>query len=172
MNKEISDQKKNLFFHFISRLEEDPKIRLEDIVILNEVLADFIQSLLPNTRQFSLNVSLVDEFQIQELNRDHRGKDKVTDVLSFPQEENIRAGEFEFMAPENELGDIVICHQVCVKQAGDFSITYTEEFLHLAVHGFLHILGYDHELSPAEEKLMQGLETDILDQVSKKRASN
>mgnify|MGYP003684217169 CR=1 FL=1 len=109
-----------------------------------------------------LNLNICDDEVIREMNKTYRGKNKVTDVLSFPLQENIRNGEYETFLPELELGDIYICHSVCVKQASEFSLTYIEEFVHLATHGFLHLVGYDHDISSEEEKLMESLEEKIL----------
>lgn len=114
----------------------------------------------------NMNVNLCNDETITLLNSQYRGKDKITDVLSFPLQENIRAGEFDHIIPELELGDIYICYSVCVDQAKEFKIEYFDEFIHLSVHGFLHLCGYDHELSIQEEKLMESLEKKIIDNIS------
>jgi rRNA maturation RNase YbeY len=113
-----------------------------------------------------LNVSICSDEEIIEINSEHRNKDKVTDVLSFPMQESMRNGEFEDFLPEIELGDILICKSVCEKQAIEFDLSYFEEFIHLFVHGFLHVYGYDHEISEDEEKIMESLEVSILMKVS------
>ena len=79
-----------------------------------------------------LAVELVDEARIQELNRDHRGKDEPTDVLSFPVDE---AGP---SAGPRELGDVVICPE------------HTGDLVEATVHGVLHLCGYDHETDDGE----------------------
>jgi len=79
-----------------------------------------------------LAVELVDEARIQELNRDHRGKDEPTDVLSFPVDE---AGP---SAGPRELGDVVICPE------------HTRDVVEATVHGVLHLCGYDHETDDGE----------------------
>jgi probable rRNA maturation factor len=109
-----------------------------------------------------LNLNVCNDEVIQGMNKAHRNKDQVTDVLSFPLQNNIRNGEYETFFPELELGDIYVCHSVCEKQAVEFSLPYIEEFAHLAVHGFLHLMGYDHDLSLDEEKLMESLEEKLL----------
>src|SRR3989338_9260125 len=82
-----------------------------------------------------VSVNLVDEAKIQELNLKYRNKDKVTDVLSFP------------MESELDLGDIFICLTVAKNQAKSENVSIERKLAQLLVHGFLHLLGYDHEKS-------------------------
>ncbi len=126
-----------------------------------------IQNLLGQSSNcVNLTVSLCGEEEITEINNDHRGKNKSTDVLSFPMQDNVRGKEFDSFMPELELGDILICKEVCEKQAVEFNISYFEEFIHLLFHGFLHVFGYDHEINEAEEKLMFDLEKDLVELAS------
>jgi len=90
-----------------------------------------------------LAVELVDAERIRELNREHRGKDEPTDVLSFPIDE---AGP---VAGPRELGDVAICPELC----RDMTLAET------AVHGVLHLCGYDHETDSGE---MLALQADVL----------
>jgi probable rRNA maturation factor len=84
-----------------------------------------------------LAIELVDEDRIRELNREHRGKDEPTDVLSFPiDEDNPVAGP-------RELGDVVICPE------------HTEDLVEAVVHGVLHLCGYDHETDDGEMLALQ-----------------
>jgi probable rRNA maturation factor len=87
-----------------------------------------------------LAVEIVDAARIQELNRDHRGKDAPTDVLSFPIDELGPA------AGPRELGDVAICAELCV------DMTLTEA----VVHGVLHLCGHDHETDDGEMLALQG----------------
>ncbi|MDP5254220.1 MULTISPECIES: rRNA maturation RNase YbeY [unclassified Vibrio] len=101
-----------------------------------------------------LTVRLVDETESQQLNADYRGKDKPTNVLSFP-----------FEAPPgielDLLGDLIICRQVVEREANEQNKTLSAHWAHMVVHGCLHLLGYDHiEDSEAEE--MESLETEIM----------
>jgi len=126
-----------------------------------------IQALLGvSANSINLTVSLCGEEEIAEINNDHRGKNKATDVLSFPMQDNVRGGEFDNFIPELELGDVLICKEVCEKQAEEFNITYFEEFIHLLFHGFLHVFGYDHEIDADEEKLMFDLEKSLVELAS------
>lgn len=135
----------------------------ESLNLLAKSFSRFKQDYLPlKKKTFNLNITLCSEERIQELNLLYRKKDKATDVLSFPLQENIRGGEFDAFLEEIELGDMYICESVCSKQAVEFSLSFQEEFRYLSVHGFLHLCGYDHELSDEEEKLMEKLEEIIM----------
>lgn len=97
-----------------------------------------------------LTVSLVDDAAIRTLNRDYRGKDCPTDVLAFAMREGQRvAGD------ETQLGDVVISLQTAARQAQARGATLADEVQSLLIHGFLHLLGYDHEVSAAEERRMK-----------------
>ncbi|MBM7036399.1 rRNA maturation RNase YbeY [Vibrio ulleungensis] len=104
--------------------------------------------------EFDLTVRLVDEQESHQLNFDYRGKDKPTNVLSFP-----------FEAPPgveiNLLGDLIICKQVVEQEAKDQDKTLAAHWAHMVVHGALHLLGYDH-IDDEEATEMESLETQIL----------
>ncbi|EGQ2911451.1 rRNA maturation RNase YbeY [Staphylococcus pseudintermedius] len=108
-----------------------------------------------------LSVTFVDKAEIQEINRDYRQKDKVTDVISFAfeEEEDI----FEGMDVPRVLGDIIICTDVAAVQAEQYGHSFERELGFLALHGFLHLLGYDH-MTEEDEKVMFGRQKDILNQ--------
>lgn len=108
--------------------------------------------------EFEVSFSVVDEDEIQELNRDYRGVDSVTDVLSFPLLER------DQIAGGGMLGDIVICNRRAEDQAKDFGHSYEREVIYLSVHSLLHLLGYDHEED--EDKIeMRALEKEVMRQV-------
>lgn len=101
-----------------------------------------------------VSVVLTDDAEQRELNRQWRGFDKSTNVLSFPQIE-------PFAPVSGLLGDITLARETVAKEAEEMGISFEDHFTHLVVHGFLHLLGYDHiEEEDAEE--MEGLETEIL----------
>ena len=101
-----------------------------------------------------VTVVLSDDAEQQELNKQWRGIDKSTNVLSFPQIE-------PFAPVSGLLGDITLARETVAKEAEEMGISFEAHFTHLVVHGFLHLLGYDHiEEEDAEE--MEGLETEIL----------
>ncbi|MBQ9550559.1 MAG: rRNA maturation RNase YbeY [Lachnospiraceae bacterium] len=108
-----------------------------------------------------ISLSLVSPERIKELNRNFRGIDKVTDVLSFPFQEFETPGVFKDIDessfnPENKelmLGDIVICQEKAVSQAEEYGHSLKREFAFLIAHSMLHLLGFDHE-EKEDERLM------------------
>lgn len=114
-----------------------------------------------------LNINLCSAKTITNLNKEYRHKEKETDVLSFPLQEDYRSHLYDSFDGSVELGDIFICDEVCHSQALEHKIEYFDEFIHLLVHGVLHLLGYDHEAGAKEEELMQNLESKIIDHISK-----
>jgi len=93
-----------------------------------------------------LSVVITDDGQIQALNREYRGIDRVTDVLSFSQVEG------EGPVPENDiLGDVVISWEQAERQAGEFGHGTSEELARLLVHGVLHLFGFEHVGCSEEE---------------------
>jgi probable rRNA maturation factor len=101
-----------------------------------------------------LSILLTDDAEQRELNRQWRGKDSSTNVLSFPQIE-------PFGPVVGILGDISLARETLEREAGEQGVSFADHFTHLIVHGFLHILGYDH-LTDAEASEMEMLETRIL----------
>lgn len=122
---------------------------------------------------FSCNIAIVGSKKMQRINFEHRLKDYSTDVLSFPSMDwiNMKKKELrkELLKCGFCLGDIVICKEKLKDQAIKYKISEKEEFIHLLVHGFLHLLGYDHEISDKDARLMQGLEKKILDGISSQK---
>jgi len=112
-----------------------------------------------------LSMTLCGRVKIQSYNKKYRAKDKATDVLSFPLCENLR--KYSEKAPFLSLGDIFICHEVARRQAKIFKLSYEDEVIHLLTHGFLHLLGFDHELSDIEDRLMRDLEEKLIKKISK-----
>jgi|SRR3989344_2347673 len=126
-------------------------------VFFRPILDKAIEHLNIKDKTVELGLYLVMPERSQELNREHRGKDKPTDVLSFPLNEH---GLKKYgILP---LGDIFICLEVAQQQADEMNIPLNQELARLAVHGFLHLIGYDHELSPVDEKKMIDLQEEIL----------
>lgn len=103
----------------------------------------------------TLSVSLVGDAAMRRLNRDHRGKDRTTDVLSFPLFEPFAAPKNGCAGtPEVHLGDIVVSVDVAVRQAAAYGAPLDAELERLLIHGLLHLLGHDHE-SPREGATMR-----------------
>jgi probable rRNA maturation factor len=109
----------------------------------------------------ALSVSIVGDSEIEVLNREHRGKDKPTDVLSFPLYESGEttpgdpSGGSE--APERLLGDVVISVDTARRQAAEYDAPLQNEVNRLLIHGILHVLGHDHE-EPVERAAMEAEE--------------
>ena len=101
-----------------------------------------------------LSIVLLDDAEQQVLNRDWRQIDKPTNVLSFPQIE-------PFAPVLGILGDITWARETLQREAAEQGVSFTDHFTHLVVHGFLHILGYDH-IDEQDALVMEGLETQIL----------
>ncbi len=115
-------------------------------------------------------VTLTDNMGIQELNQEHRGIDKPTDVLSFPLieyvngEPMIEPGDIDPESGRVFLGDIIISVEKAMEQAQNYGHSPEREFAFLAVHGILHLLGYDHE-SEEDEKQMFSIQEGILEEM-------
>lgn len=100
-----------------------------------------------------VNVVLGDDAAIRRLNRDWRGVDKPTNVLSFPAAKQAGADEM--------LGDIVIAYETLLRECADEDRIFLHHLAHLAVHGFLHLMGYDHQ-TDAQADAMEALERRIM----------
>lgn len=103
-----------------------------------------------------LSILLSDDEEVRGLNRDYRGKDRPTNVLSFPAEDAGGPGRPRL------LGDVVLSLGTLRREAASQSKPLEDHLCHLAVHGILHLLGYDHE-SETQAEAMEALETEILD---------
>jgi probable rRNA maturation factor len=110
-----------------------------------------------------LSLVLTGDSAIQELNRTFRGKDRPTDVLSFPQFDNIAALQSSRRSESIPipLGDVVISIDTATRQAEQLGVTPGSRMLTLLIHGLLHLLGYDHEKSRADARRMFALEREL-----------
>ena len=134
----------------------------EDYSYLNSVIESTLKHEDVSNAVFS--IVFVDEKTIQEMNRDYRGIDRVTDVISFAFEDNEKVRYNTIRV----LGDIYICIPRMKEQAVSYGHSEKRELAFLTVHGLLHLLGYDHQ-TEAEEKIMFGLQELILDGENIKR---
>ena len=133
----------------------------------NKILTIALGKLTLQDQQISLSINLVNESEIQELNKKYRGRDRVTDVLSFPMSENfLEAYQLTSLPANSDLGDIFVCLSFAKNQAKSENIGIDRKLAQLAVHGFLHLLGYDHERSDQEAKTMFSFESEILNKIS------
>ena len=111
------------------------------------------------TQDAELSVTFVDKEEIQQINKIYRDKEKVTDVISFALEED--EPEITGLEIPRVLGDIIICTDVAQEQATTYGHSFERELGFLALHGFLHLLGYDH-MNEEDEKKMFGRQETIL----------
>lgn len=108
------------------------------------------------------SVLFTDDAEIHALNREWRGRDKPTNVLSFPM---LEADALAALAPEGPpvmLGDIALAHETCAREAAEKGTSLANHAAHLIVHGLLHLAGHDHVDSDAQAEAMEALETRIL----------
>ena len=114
-----------------------------------------------------LDVTLTDDAVIHTINREQRGVDRATDVLSFPMNEltpgafDPDACEWDYETDRAMLGDMVISMERCAEQAETYGHSFAHEVSYLTVHSVLHLLGYDH-VTPEQERQMFGLQRQLL----------
>lgn len=122
-----------------------------------------------------VNLTLVDNDAIRKINREYRGIDTPTDVLSFPMISYEKAGDFSKIASQSDnfnpdtgevlLGDIVISVPKTIEQAANYGHSVRREFSFLIVHSVLHLLGYDH-MTKEEAAFMENKQKDILNEMN------
>lgn len=118
---------------------------------------------------YEVSVTFTDNAGIREINNEYRGIDRETDVLSFPMTDD---GEEFTLDPETgcyNLGDIVISLEKAIAQAEEYGHSFDREVAFLTVHSMLHLLGYDHEKSEEEEKIMFGKQEIVLEAMGLER---
>jgi probable rRNA maturation factor len=130
-----------------------------------QAIADKALKTIGKIRPYEMSVIFVDPEQIHEINRDYRGIDRATDVISFAIQDGVDA--FENELEENELGDIFINVQAIIDQAKEYGHSVRREACFLFCHGLLHLLGYDH-MNEEDEKVMFSLQDEILDELVKR----
>jgi probable rRNA maturation factor len=107
----------------------------------------------------TLDIYITDEIEGQALNLEARGKDYATNILSYPSELPVA---IIGLMPTLSLGELIICHEVMVREAREQDKTVAQHISHLLIHGVLHLLGFDHELGEAEQDEMERFEIEIL----------
>lgn len=143
------------------------EFEIEDAIL--EEIEDFMVRTLLHQEigvECEVSFSFVKAEEIKSLNAEYRGKNAVTDVLSFPMYEDF-INNRETIIKENRflpllLGDIVICVQQAKTQAEEYGNTLTRELCYLSVHSVLHLLGYDH-MEDDEKSVMRIIEKDLMD---------
>ena len=115
-----------------------------------------------DSERVEISLTLVDADEIRQLNSDYRNVDKVTDVLSFPQFDDLNE------LPEDGeimLGDVIICRQRAEEQAEEFGHSVEREMVYLFVHSVCHLLGYDH-MEDDEKAEMRAKEESVMEQIN------
>lgn len=134
---------------------------------LQKILSQGIQEALSVTEgpeEAEVSLTLVDDTRIHELNRDYRGVDRPTDVLSFALQEETE-DEPDIVDYEDDLlGDIVISVERARTQAVEYGHSFERELVYLAVHGTLHLLGYDHE-NEKDKTIMRQQEETVMSRI-------
>ena len=133
-----------------SPLEEDLKIKFNDafLLICNE----------EQIKQCSINVRIMNDKEMQELNKKFRGKDASTNVLSFTNE--------DISKPiTGNLGDIAISYEFVKNESEELNVDFDDHMIHMLIHGVYHILGFDHESNTMAE-VMENKEIKLLDKLN------
>lgn len=137
-------------------------------IIIEKVLSQCLKEENIENSKMSITIILTTPKQIQHINKTYRGIDKPTDVLSFPMfekdelDQKIKNNDF---AQEDILGDIIISIERVEEQAKEYEHSFERELSYMLVHGFYHLMGYDHiqeadkmKMRPKEEKILNDLE--------------
>lgn len=150
----------------LDRYDETLKVILD----MDEVMQNMPHEITDNATakdRIEVSVSFVSEDSIKQLNLDYRGKDSVTDVLSFPmistEEESDSEYNVDFsFCDKIMLGDVVICLDRASKQAADIGQPLSREVVYLFIHSVLHLLGMDH-IEEADKEMMRSFEKKVVE---------
>ena len=132
--------------------ETNEQVDIKDIESLLEKSIKFL-----NIENAMFNIIIIDDERIHSINKEYRGIDRPTDVISFALEDSDKVEGMEIRV----LGDIYVSIETARRQAYEYFNTEKEELRFLIIHGLLHLLGYDH-MKPEDEKEMMSLEEEVL----------
>lgn len=140
----------------------------QDKIKVSEDLLEKIHDIIVETLHYEgyddnyeVSLSFVDNEEIHELNREFRGVDRATDVLSFP----LLTDEFDVEIEEESLGDIVISLERALEQSEEYNHSFEREVCFLVCHSMFHLLGYDHD-TEENTKDMRKREEDVLNKLN------
>lgn len=139
----------------ISYLDETSEVQAEELDLIKQLLNKAVEY--ENlSGEIEVSITFVDNEKIRKINKQYRNMDKPTDVISFALEEQVE-GEVEIVGVTlpRILGDIVISIPKAKQQAKVYNHSYRRELGFLALHGFLHLLGYDHGTEKEEQMMFQ-----------------
>ena len=147
----------------ILSIDDERELLEDEILILfdkagTQILKDEMGVLYDPKQYIEVSLIVTNKEEMQNMNREYRSVDKVTDVLSFPQYEFV-----EEIAKDDYclLGDIVICYEKALEQAEEFGNSRERELVYLFVHSMLHLLGYDH-MEEEDKKKMRTKEEAVM----------
>ena len=139
---------------------------------IKRLLQGALKRLEQPARDIEMSLSIVSPDEIRELNKQFRGVDSVTDVLSFPTIDNAERGVLDVntfpldavnpLTGKLNIGDVIICLDRAKEQAAEYGHSLKRELCFLSLHGLLHLLGYDH-IEPQDEEQMNALQEEILE---------
>ena len=144
-------------------IEEDEKYSK----IINQVLEKCYKVEKIDTTKIYINIILTNPEKIRQINKEYRNIDKETDVLSFPmfeKDELDKLLEKQENIEKDILGDIIISISKVIEQAKEYNHSFERELAYMVVHGFYHLMGYDH-MEEEEKKVMRSKEENILEQL-------
>ncbi len=143
---------------------EEPWPDSVDWADLAERAAEALQAIAPELANPRLLASVLftSDAEVHALNREWRGKDKPTNVLSFPMLERGDLRALSADGPPEMLGDIALAWETCAREAEEKAISVEHHATHLIVHALLHLAGHDHETSPEDARAMEELEIKTL----------
>lgn len=135
-----------------------------DWELLAAIASDAATKVTPELANPRLSASLLftSDAEVHALNREWRGKDKPTNVLSFPMLARADLLALTPDGPPELLGDIALAYETCAREAAEKGISLQDHAAHLIVHGLLHLAGHDHETSPENAAAMEALEIKAL----------
>ncbi|NLH63466.1 MAG: rRNA maturation RNase YbeY [Erysipelotrichaceae bacterium] len=138
---------------------------IEQYASFFQKIASSAEKILKLEKDNEISVTFVRSASIHKINREYRGIDRPTDVISFAIRDDI---DMDIPEEEKDLGDLFINIDYAKKQAKEYGHSYQREIGFLFTHGLLHCLGYDH-MEPKDEKVMFALQDQILDPIIKRK---
>ena len=156
---------------YIEDVRENTELSESLITLLNDTVSKTLE--LENIdKECYVSITIVEADEIKELNAEHRGIDKVTDVLSFPVVNLLDGSDIsdagDYYDGRLILGDVVLCADRASEQAEEFGHSVEREFGYLTCHSVLHLIGYDHE-SDDEREVMRLKEEAVMNELNLKR---
>ena len=130
--------------------------------VLTAVKSSRHAALAESPADVEISVKFTSDDEVRSLNAGYRGKDKPTNVLSFPMITEEALSSISSGSGEVLLGDVVLAHGVCAAEAAEKGVLIETHATHLIVHGTLHLLGYDHETGAEDAEAMEAVEREAL----------